>query len=119
MINSMKTFKYIIYSLFLFAFSSCFTDVPLELELSTKKEEAPFTIEIIRNSRQVILTQEKPWEAQSMVYFNVIKNDSIWKMWYNSVGEDIYNDMFGAICYATSYDGKIWYKNIIKKPCYM
>jgi hypothetical protein len=78
---------------------------------------------ILRESRQIILTQENPWESKFLGYFNVIKEDSLWRMWYVSRGKEIYNDVGGAYCFAYSFDGEKWEKEIpnsisVKTPIY-
>jgi hypothetical protein len=108
----MRKYDYIIIFSSIFIFSSCFTDVPFEIPI--KKMDVPFTYEIIRSSRQVVLTQEYPWEEQNMLYFNVVKNDTIWQMWYKSYGLSERVDYVGYLCYASSLDGKTWEKKIIE-----
>jgi hypothetical protein len=67
--------------------------------------------EILQESRQIILKQEHPWEDHLLGYFNVIKKDSIWRMWYTSWGKKTNNDIFGACCFAYSRDGEKWEKS--------
>ncbi len=107
--------------LFIFTlFSSCMYDIPIQPqdeleELEHKKfENDIFSLEIIRESRQVVLTQEYPWENLALLYFNVINKDSTWEMWYNSVAfsNNIYD--FGSVCYAKSDNGLVWKKELRK-----
>jgi len=93
--------------------NSCFYDIPIEVDMAKKKVETPFEYEFLHSSREVILKQEHPWETQALFYFNVIKKDSLWQMWYMSIGEEIYNDYFGAFNYAYSKDGASWVKTLL------
>lgn len=52
--------------------------------------------------------QEYPWEALALLYFNVIKKDSIWQMWYSGYEISESTDNLGYMCFATSKDGKNW-----------
>lgn len=109
MIKKIKHFIIVIIIPFL---NGCIIDIPFDIPL--KRMEAPFTYEIVRNSRQVILTQEYPWEMQNMQFFNVIKNDSIWQMWYKGYKRAEKLDYVGYLCFATSMNGEKWDKTLIK-----
>lgn len=101
--------------IFLITINGCFYDIPnnIEIDISNKTIPPLFELEIIHNTRQIILTQEQPWENQALHYFNVIKNDSLWQMWYMSSGKEVFNDYFGALNYAYSFDGEHWIKSLL------
>lgn len=108
-----KNIPGILYIILFIICSSCVYDLPIEIDISNKKIETPFEYEILKNSRQIIMTQEFPWESQALLYYNVIKKDSTWHMWYMSVGKEIYNGYFGALNYAYSKDGEYWVKTLL------
>jgi hypothetical protein len=73
----------------------------------------PFDLEIIRSSREVVLTQTLPWEEQMMGYFKVLKTgDRQWQMWYSSWDNKRKDDYSDYLVYAHSTDGEHWIKNI-------
>ena len=73
----------------------------------------PFTIEILRDSREVVLTQTLPWEEQMMGYFRVLKiAPDFWQMWYSSWDNKRKDDYSDYLVYAHSKDGKNWIKEI-------
>lgn len=101
--------------LLLFFLNGCLYDVGIEVTPAVKKAEIPFTYEIIKDSRQIVLTQEYPWESQALLFFNVLEKDSLWHMWYMGVGKEVYSDNFGAFCYAYSKDGALWNKKLLNQ----
>ncbi len=70
-------------------------------------------IQLKHESIEKIFTAQFPWEAKGLNYFNVIQQDSVWSMWYNSFASNqgAYN---GSFCLATSGDGKNWTRPSIK-----
>ena len=106
----MKINNFYILLILHFILTSCIVDVPIVI--STKKADTPFIFKILKDSRQIVLTQEYPWEAQAMLYFNVVKTDSIWHMWYKSYGITEKIDYVGYFCHAYSNDGEHWSKNM-------
>jgi hypothetical protein len=80
-------------------------------------DDLPFSLEIIKGSREVVLTQTLPWEEQMMGYFKVLKTDDRqWKMWYSSWDNKRKDDYSGYLVYAHSTDGQRWTKEIPGKP---
>lgn len=75
--------------------------------------DMPFDLEIIKDSREVVLTQTLPWEEQMMGYFKVLKTgDKKWQMWYSSWDNRRKDDYSDYLVYAHSADGKNWIKEI-------
>lgn len=75
--------------------------------------DLPFTIEVLKESREVVLTQTFPWEEQMMGYFKVLKlAPDKWQMWYSSWDNKRRDDYSGYLVYAHSTDGKNWVKEI-------
>lgn len=73
----------------------------------------PFAIEILRDSREVVLTQTLRWEEQMMGYFKVLKiRPGFWQMWYSSWDNKRKDDYSDYLVYAHSTDGKNWIKEI-------
>jgi hypothetical protein len=73
----------------------------------------PFRIEIIKDSREVVLVQTLPWEEQMMGYFKVLNTaPGYWQMWYSSWDNKRKDDYSGYLVYAHSADGKEWIKEI-------
>lgn len=73
----------------------------------------PFDFEIIKESRQVVLTQTLPWEEQMMGYFKVLKTgNKKWRMWYSSWDNRRKDDYSDYLVYAYSNDGRNWIKKI-------
>jgi hypothetical protein len=73
----------------------------------------PFDLEIIKGSREVVLTQTLPWEEQMMGYFKVLKTGAHeWQMWYSSWDNKRKDDYSDYLVYAHSKDGKNWIKEI-------
>lgn len=58
-------------------------------------------------SVEKIFTAQMPWELRGLNYFNVVQQDSVWSMWYNSFA---YNQLEfnGSFCFSSSIDGKSW-----------
>ena len=76
----------------------------------------PFTIEVLKDTRQVVMLQEKPWENQMMGYLKVLKvKPDFWQMWYSGWNESRKDDYSGHLLYAWSRDGKNWIKEIPEK----
>lgn len=73
----------------------------------------PFDLEIIKGSREVVLTQTLPWEEQMMGYFKVLKTGAHeWQMWYSSWDNKRKDDYSDYLVYAHSTDGRHWTKKI-------
>lgn len=99
-----------------FLFNSCSKD---EFPLL---HEPPFNIEIDKSDSELNFVLNKPWEKIGIGYINVIKTDSIWKLWYETFDENSLNigkgDYNGYFCYATSKDGINWIKPNLKMTQY-
>jgi hypothetical protein len=68
-------------------------------------------IEIIKDTRELIMQATEPWESSAIGYYKVIKiSDSLWYMWYQAWETDQYYG--NRICFAYSEDGKNWKKEI-------
>lgn len=82
---------------------------------SVQVETAPsytYTVEIVDSSREIVMTNDQPWEAFALNYFNVIRVGNVWKMWY-ACFENYNNGDYGDnLCYAYSDDGKNWIKQL-------
>lgn len=84
--------------------------------LKTNASSMPFDIEVLKNSRETILTQTKPWEEQMMGYYKVLKiKPDFWQMWYSSWDNKRQDDYSGYLVYAHSKDGRNWTKTIAGK----
>lgn len=73
----------------------------------------PFTIEVVKNSREIVMEQTLPYENQMMGYFKVLNvSKDFWQMWYSSWNDQRKDDYSGHLVYASSKDGKNWVKEI-------
>ena len=73
----------------------------------------PFELDVLEESREVVLTQTFPWEEQMMGYFKVLQiAPDQWQMWYSSWDNKRKDDYSGYLVYAYSKDGKNWVKEI-------
>lgn len=92
--------------------TSCFTDVIDNVSVKTEKE-IPFKIEVLQESREIVLEQTRAWENKTLGYFNIIPEDKVWSMWYNSRGTiNKKGDLSQTLNYAYSIDkGKTWIKS--------
>lgn len=78
-----------------------------------QKSAQPFSVEVLKNTREVVMLQEKTWENQMMGYFKVLKvKPGFWQMWYSGWNESRKDDYSGHLLYAYSADGKKWVKEI-------
>jgi hypothetical protein len=105
--NVIKPFNLIVISALLLFLAGC--------TASRQKNHSgmPFTVEILRDSREVVLTQTLPWEEQMMGYFKVLKiAPDFWQMWYSSWDNKRKDDYSDYLVYAYSKDGKNWIKEI-------
>ena len=76
-------------------------------------DKLPFTLQVLRESREVVMRQTLPWEEQMMGYFKVLKvGPSFWQMWYSSWNNNRKDDYSGHLVYAYSTDGKNWIKEV-------
>ena len=79
-----------------------------------QSDSIPYGISI--NSQEakktsVWLKAEKPWEAMCLSsYLTVMYEDGIYRLWYESMGVDVYPDFESRLCYAESKDGCSWRK---------
>lgn len=77
----------------------------------------PFTLDVVKGSREVVLTQTLPWEEQMMGYYKVLKTGKKnWQMWYSSWDNRRKDDYSDYLVYAYSTDGQYWVKEIPGKP---
>src|SRR5690606_10568668 len=73
----------------------------------------PFSINVVKGSREMVMLQTLPWEEQMMGYFKVLKiRPDYWQMWYSSWDNKRKDDYSGYLVYAHSKDGKTWVKEI-------
>lgn len=76
------------------------------------KDEVLYDVTILKNTREIILTNDRSWETTALYYFNVIKKENeIWEMWYETRDKTI-SDYDMHLCYAYSKNGKDWIKKI-------
>ena len=81
------------------------------------QNKIPFSLEVVRGSREVIMVQEHPWEEQMMGYFKVLKTGrKNWQMWYSTWDNNRVSDYSNFLTYAHSKDGKNWIKSIPGSP---
>lgn len=79
--------------------------------------DMPFTLDVVKGSRQTVLTQTQPWEEQMMGYFKVLKLGSDkWQMWYSSWDNRRKDDYSDYLVYAHSSDGEHWVKEVPGQP---
>lgn len=92
-----------------FAISGCIT----VQKNSSVNSTLPFKIDIIKESREIVMTQTLPKEEQMLGYFKVLKiTDNFWQMWYSSWDNKRKDDYSGYLEYAYSKDGLSWTKEI-------
>lgn len=78
-----------------------------------KPSSVPFKINVVPRSREVVLQQTFPWEAQMMGYFKVLRpSGDHWQMWYSGWDNRRRDDYSGYLLYATSKDGRVWNKQL-------
>lgn len=75
--------------------------------------EMPFTLEVVQDSREIVMSQTEPWEEQMMGYYKVLRiKPDFWQMWYSSWDNKRQDDYSGYLVYAYSKDGKNWVKSV-------
>jgi hypothetical protein len=91
---------------FIFTILSC-TKEKATPEVKLKAYTGPLKFTFVQGSIEKIFSPEKPWELKMLNYYNILKKDSKWYMWYNSLGkgERAFN---GSFCFANSTNGKNW-----------
>ncbi len=79
-----------------------------------EKINHPFELKISNHEYPLNFTLDSPWEERGLGYINVIKTDTLWHLWYESLGNK--SPSFGKIdynsyfSYAYSLDGVDWIK---------
>ncbi|WP_128331181.1 hypothetical protein [Apibacter sp. HY039] len=70
-------------------------------------------IEVLPNTKELVMQQTEPWEDLLLGYYKVLKiSDDLWYMWYQA-WENLKNTDYGSkLCFAYSTDGKNWIKKI-------
>jgi hypothetical protein len=63
---------------------------------------------ISERTTQPLLKSEMPWENRYMNFFNVIRDEKGWHMWYHSYDQSYQDDNDAYLCYAFSKDGVAW-----------
>ena len=62
-------------------------------------------------AREVVLVTDKPWEGNACVYFTILRDGKLYRMYYR--GTQVKNRKLvhrEVVCYAESRDGVKWYK---------
>lgn len=76
------------------------------------------TAEIVLHAptpKEVVMTGDEPWEGDGGGYYNLLKDDDLYRMYYlagkqlNAEGTQLSPERM-IVCYAESKDGKIWTK---------
>ena len=71
------------------------------------QDRLPFSIKIIKDSREIIMVQDKPWEEQMIGYYKVLKTKKeTWQLWYSAWDNNRQSDYSNYLTYAHSIDGK-------------
>jgi hypothetical protein len=89
-----------------FSLTSCTKDSPsIETQLQVYNGSLKFNF--LPGSIEKVFYSEMPWEAKALNYYNIIKEDTTWRMFYKSYG---YNDQEfdGSFCIAKSANGALW-----------
>lgn len=89
---------------------SCKKDIAIETPLKTYTGSLQF--EFLPGSVEKVFSAQMPWESRALNYYNVIRKDANWSMWYISFGFNQYN-FDGSFCFANSSDGKNWQRSFI------
>jgi len=76
-------------------------------EIKLKVYNGPLKFTFVQGSIEKIFSAEKPWESKMLNYYNILKKDSKWYMWYNAFGKNE-QDFSGSFCFANSTNGKNW-----------
>ena len=63
---------------------------------------------ISQRTTQPLLKSEMPWENRYMNFFNVIRDERGWHMWYHAYDQSYKDDNDAYLCYAFSRDGVAW-----------
>ena len=71
---------------------------------------APVRIRVLERTAQPLLVSDRPWEAFTLSYSNVIKTGGMWQLWYGSYDPEYKYDCDAYLCYARSSDGVQWTK---------
>jgi hypothetical protein len=66
--------------------------------------------EIRERSTEPLLRADKPWESEQVLGITVIREGTLWRMWYASYDKDKKRDDDEYFCYAESPDGVHWTK---------
>ena len=95
----------------IFTTLSC-TKEKMAVEVKIQPYKGRLKFSFVKGSIERIFSAEKPWESKMLSYYNIVKKDSKWYMWYNSFGKDE-RDFSGSFCFANSTNGKNW-KRVLK-----
>jgi hypothetical protein len=112
MTKRIQTFiKFIPYLLFSILQLSCRKDAP-PIATPLKTYSGSLKFEFVPGSVEKIFSSQMPWEARMLNYYNVVKKDTSFSMWYNAFA---YNqiDFNGSFCFADSKNGNSWNRLII------
>ena len=63
------------------------------------------TLQILTDSREVILTQTEEWENRLLGYFNVVKKGEEYKLWYMAWSFKSNSEFSTSFCFASSSNG--------------
>jgi len=78
-----------------------------------KQSSLPFKLTVIARSREVVLRQTDPREAQMMGYYKVLRPaPDHWQMWYSGWDNRRRDDYSGYLLYAGSKDGRNWTRQL-------
>ena len=80
---------------------------------NSEMKNGDIKIEIIKDSREMIMESTEPWESLMLGYYTVLKiEENLWYMWYQAWETLEYTDYGVRLCFAYSSDGKNWIKKI-------
>jgi len=84
--------------------------VSIKTELQTYTGNLKF--EFLPQSIEKVFSSQATWEARALAYFNIIKEETDWCMFYYSLA---YNQLEfdGSFCLAKSFDGDTWSRTLI------
>ena len=94
------------------AFLSCEKESSSPIQVQLKTYTGNLQFEFLPQSVEKIFYSQMSWEAKALNYFNIIKEDTDWHMFYNAFA---YNqtDFNGSFCVANSADGENWNRPFI------
>ncbi|MBX7254760.1 MAG: hypothetical protein K1Y02_00265 [Candidatus Hydrogenedentes bacterium] len=106
--DSHKRYSRTLTALTLFLMSCAITG-RVHAAADSQNESTP-VFHVEQRSAEAVLKADKPWESHCVSGATVIREGSLWRMWYGAYDGQYKRDDDSSLCYAESNDGVHWSK---------